>query len=107
MSWIRRVLGGVVQQVHDHLGQSNPVCVEIDCVLRHDYGQLMSALVNQWPARFHRGANHFRQVHQLLLEIEFFSGDTADIEEIVGQSGQVVDLPLDDISAPVRSTSDE
>jgi hypothetical protein len=61
------VLGGVVQQVGEHLSEPGRVGVHDDRVLGQPDGQFVAHLLDQRAARLHGTAHHRRQLHPLLL----------------------------------------
>ena len=93
------VLGGVVQQVAEHLLQPRGVALDRQWARRH---RTLSSwlVVDQRPARSPRRRATTASRPPFLLQVDLAAGDPRDVEQVVDQPGQVLDLPLDDVARP-------
>ena len=97
-----RVPGRVVDQVREHLGQPNRICVDEDRLVGHDDDQLVPLALDQRAARLDGALDHRRQPDALLAERQLAVRDTGHIEKVVEQPGHVPDLPVDHLPGPLQ-----
>ena len=91
------ILGGVVEQIGDGLGEPGRICIEVDRLGRHRQREFLTAGVEQWLACFNGGTQHCRQFHALLAQRQLVAGDARDIHEIVDQPSHILQLPIDNL----------
>ena len=83
------VLGGVGQQIQEHLRQPGQVGVESNRLLRERDREFMAHLLDQRAARFDRTVHHGRQLHSLLAKFELATGNPAHVHQVINQSDQL------------------
>ena len=94
----RGVLGGVVEEVADHLGQAGGVALHLERARRQRHHQLLAARVDQRPRGLDRARDHRGEVDRLALQRDLAARDARDVEQVVDQPRQLVDLALDDVA---------
>ena len=93
------VLGGVGEQVHQHLLQPGGVCMQEDGLWRQRYLELMPVLPDQRLGRLHCPFNYVAQVNLLLAKPDTAGGDARDLKKVVHQMFKLSNLALDDAPA--------
>lgn len=96
----RGVLGGVVQQVHDHLREPRLVALHRQRLGRQVHLEPVLIGLDERAAGVHRLAHHFAQVQSLAAQLDLAAGDAAHVEQVLDQARQMSDLPPDDVGAP-------
>ena len=96
MAAVIGVLGGVGEQVHQHLLQSGSVREHEDCTLRHLDGQGMSMLLYQRLHGFQRPLSDAAEYHALLAQLNPAGVDARDLKQIIDEMCQLPQLTLDD-----------
>ena len=99
------ILGGVVQQVGEHLGDPYQVGVHRQGYRRRGQRQHVLARIDQRPADLDRAGDDRPRVDGLDAELDLSAGDPRDVEQVVDQSHQLLDLPGDDVAGPPRFSS--
>src|SRR5262249_3702294 len=103
------VLGSIIEQVGEDLGEADRVCVQMDRLRRQCDGQLMAVGVDEGAGRFDGAPHDYRQFNPLLAQLQFSSSNAGDVEQVVNQSDYLSKLTLYDAasfpherSVPVR-----
>ena len=97
-----RVLGGVVQQVGDDLGQPGRVAVHEDRLGRHDDGELVARLLDGRAARLHGGVDHRPQFDPLPAQFQLAARDPAHVEQVVHQPDHLRRVAAPSSTGPAR-----
>ena len=93
----RRELGGIGEQVADHLGQPHRIAVDPHRLVRkRDHGRNEPARERR-PGLLERAADDLAQVGRLLVQLDLAGGDARDVEQVVDQAREVPHLALDDV----------
>ncbi|OEZ97262.1 hypothetical protein DUPY_36360 [Duganella phyllosphaerae] len=95
---LRRVLGGVVEQVGQRLHQPGPVAAHVQLAGRQAQHQRVMACFEQGPRLFDGAVDDGHQLQVVLLELHQPTRDARDVEQIVHQVGHVFHLPDDDVA---------
>ncbi len=98
----RRVLGRVVEQVHEHLRQAYQVGLENHWMGGKLDRQVVAELFDEWPAALEGTLDDFGQGDPAPAELELAAADAGNIEQVVDQASQMVHLPFDDVEAPLH-----
>ena len=88
------VLGGVVQQVGEHLRQPDYVAIDVDRFGRQVNDEILALSVDQHVAGIHGVSHGIRQQHPRLLQPDFALADAAHVHQIINQPGHVLHLAL-------------
>ncbi len=88
------ILGGVVEQVGDHLGQAHGVGVEDQRRGRQGNGELVAAGLNERLAGFDGAADDRGQLDRRLAEFDLAAGDARDFQQVIDQADHVIHLPF-------------
>ena len=94
---LRRVLGGVGQEVDQRLGQPGGVAAQRHRLVRHLDDELVAAAVDRVARRLDAEPDHLAIVDQLVAQPDLAGGDAADVEQVVDEVGQLAELPVDDV----------
>ncbi len=81
------VLGGVVEQVGEHLGQPHRVGLQVDRLGRQGDGEFVAAGLDERAAGFQGGLHHGGQFDPLLAEFQLVPGDAGHVEQVFEQPG--------------------
>ncbi len=92
----RRVLGGVGQQVGDHLAQARRVAVDAQAAPRHVHLQRVLPLLEQRAGHLDRLRDDLRDLDDFGLELDPAARDARDVQQVVDQPREMADLALDD-----------
>ncbi len=97
-------LGGVVQDVGQHLDQPGLVAVDGQQLVGHVDGQHVPTCIDGRPRRLDRPGDDRPDQHRLALQRDDAAGDPRHVEQVVDQVDQVLDLTLDDVAGrrPLR-----
>ena len=96
------VLGGVVEQVGEHLGQPHRVGLEVDRLRRQGDGELVAAGLDDRTAGFQGGLHHGGQLDPLLAEFQLVAGDARHVEQVFEQPGHELHLAVDHVPGPLQ-----
>ncbi len=88
----RRVLRGIVQQVGEHLRESDDVAVERDLVRREIDAELVLLRLDDRRARLDGVTNNPVQRHALFAQRNPIVGDAAHVDEIVDEPDHLTEL---------------
>ena len=92
------VLGGVGEQVDQHLLQPRSVSKQKDRLQRQRHLELVPALIDQRLGRLDRPLHDAAQGDLLLAQLNPASGDAGDFQQIIDQMRQLPQLTLDDMA---------
>ena len=96
------VLAGVVEEITEHLGQTNGIGVEINRLVgQHHFNRLLIALGKR-PAGFDGVPDDGREIHACLAKLQLVAGDAADIEQVVDQADHVRQLAPQDVGGVAK-----
>ena len=95
------VLGGVGQQVADHLRQAQRIDVEHQCALRDIDRQPVPLGVDVRPRGFDRVVDNARQRHRGLAQQQSPAGNARHIQQVIQQQRHALHLALDHVMAPL------
>ena len=90
-----RVLGGVVEKVHDELLDPGCVRMKPDRRCRQRYRKCVPALVDQRTGGFNRTFENSLQHDSIGMKLNSPGGDARHFQQIIHESGQLSHLPFD------------
>ena len=93
-------LGGVGEQVADHLRQPHRIAVDPQRLLGHRQHRRRRPASHRRLRLLEGAHGNVAQVDSLSVQLDLAGGDARDIEQVVDESRQVPDLALDDV--PLR-----
>ena len=94
------ILGGVVEQVGDDLGEPRRVAVDHDRGLGETDVELVAMRVDDRLAGLDRLRDDGIEVDRLEPELDLAAGDARHVEQVVHQPGELPRLALDHVMAP-------
>jgi hypothetical protein len=77
------VLGGVVEEVGDHLDQPDLVSLDAEVLRRERHDKPLLAGLDERLIDLHRALDDRREVHRVFLQLDLAAGDARDIQEVV------------------------
>ena len=95
----RRVLAAVVEEIAEHLRQTDRIGVQVHRLGRHADIHRVAGGLRERLRRQHGLANHRRELHVTLAQLDAVVRDAAQIEEIVHQPHQLLELPFHGVEA--------
>lgn len=87
-----RVLGGVVEQVGEHLREPHAVAFQRQRAVGQMQHELVLRGIEQWAAQLQRVVQHLAQVDGAHVRLDLAARDARDLHEVVDQPHHVVDL---------------
>ena len=90
-----RVLGRVLDQVGDHLGEADRIALDEEGADRDRNRQVLLLGLDQRPGDLHRPRDRGCQVEPLPAQVDLAHGGARDVEEVVDQPREMGHLPLD------------
>ena len=99
------MLRGVVEQVRKNLSQPHRIGIQINGIRRNIQHEIVIALFDQRPAGFNGNGNHRRQFDFFSAQFQHVPADPVYIQQIIDQSGHVLDLPIDKLDCPSQMRS--
>ncbi len=94
----RRKFRRVMQQVLQHLHEPRHVAAHDQRIGRHMRHDALLVRVGERPRGFDRARHHFGQIDARKAQFDLVRHDPADIEQIVDQTREVRDLPVDQVA---------
>src|SRR5690606_13889986 len=91
-------LGGVVQQVVEHLHQAHAVAFHHQRNIGDVHHQFVAARLHGRRQRLDTFGYHLPQVDRLTFEIDLAADDAADVEQVIDQPTQVRNLTFEDVT---------
>ena len=95
-------LAALFKQIGQDLGQPGRVAFEPQGFGRLGNSQAVPAAFDVRAGDLDGIGDHVRQLDALRLEIDLATADTGDIQQVIDQSGQMLDLAFDDIPGPLE-----
>jgi hypothetical protein len=91
-----RVLGGVVEQISDDLGQPRHVAVDDDLgPVPWRQHEIVAPGVDHRPTGLDRVGDHRRELDPFLAQLDLALRDAADVEQVVDEMDELAQLALD------------
>ncbi len=97
-----RVLGCIAQHVAQSLRQARRIAEYLQRLSGHIDGQIVRALGEHRMSRLDRPRDEIRDFVRLFREVDLAARDARDIQQVIDESRQVRNLPLDDIPRPAE-----
>ena len=97
---VRRVLGSVIQEIGDDLGQPNRIRLQPHRLRRQGFDQLVFAGPDKRVAILHGTLDDLGQLDRCLDQFYLPPADAGDFQQIVHQPGHLLGLTIDDIPCP-------
>ena len=94
----RRVLGGVVEQVLEHLRKPGGVAFDLQGDARNIDDQPVIARFDRRRRGLERVIDHAAQADAFIAQVHLAERDSRDVHEIVDQAHHVMHLPVDDLA---------
>src|SRR6185503_19191349 len=88
------VLAAVVEEVAEHLRQTDRVGMQMDRFGRQNHVDGMASGLSEWLRRQHGLTKHRREFNVTLAQLDAVVSDPAQIEEVVDQPDQLLELSL-------------
>ena len=98
----RRVLGGVVEEIDEHLLEPRRVAAQLDGVGGQSHGEDVPALLDQRAGGLDRVADDVVQQHPLAPQPNLAERDARDVEQVLDEVREVAHLALDDRARPLQ-----
>ena len=98
-------LRGVVQDVGDHLHEARLVALDADQLVRQIELERVPMRVDRRPRRLDRARHDRTDEHRLELQRDHAARNARDIQQVVDQVHEMLDLPLDHVSAHARDAA--
>ena len=94
------VLGRVVQQVGNHLGDADRVRLQPDRLRGQRHGQLVPLRLDERPGRLDAAVDRVGQLQPLLAKLDLPPHDPRHVQQVVDQPDQVLHLLLHHVPGP-------
>ena len=98
---IVRVLGGVVEQIREHLRDAREIAHRVGPAARQVHREVMLAQPDERTARLDGRLHDLRELDRLLLQRDLPAHHARHIEQIVDEPHEMLRLPLDDGTRPL------
>src|SRR5262249_55508180 len=87
------IFGGVVEQVGERLSQTGGVSLNTHRMIRQRNRKCVAMSLDHRLAGFDRSSDDLGQVYRRLLQADFATADARNFQQVVNQSGHLMDLP--------------
>ena len=94
------VLGGVVEQVGENLGEPRKIAPDAHRLRRRAHRERVAARVDERPRGLDGDADDFGDVDRFELELDLPVRDPRHVEKVVDQAAQLLDLAIEHVPRP-------
>src|SRR5215470_10847109 len=95
------VFGRVVQQIGEYLGQAGKVALHVQRFSGRFDVELVAQRVDERTACLHSCEHRLGEIERLQLQLDSAASDARHVEQIIHETRELLDLPLDDVQAPL------